>query len=550
VLAWQLHNSVAHVVRQAPAERPGLCRTPLNKQRIPGRCFWPETAMTPTRRTLLAAGAALPFLRGPATRAQPAAGVLRFGLSAFPPNLQPWVSTGASAGTVKMLVHRRLTSYDERGQLRGELAESWAHDPADGAWVFKLRQNARFQNGEAVTSADVRWNVEQIAGEKSTAYMRAQFQGVARIETPDAQTIRFYTKDPVASFPEWFAGYNMGLVWHKSDVREPVGAGPFRVTAQERGSSITLEAVPGHWQGLPKVKTIRMVVYADENLRAAALQSGDVDLIEYVPWQSMNAIEADSRLKLDAVEGPFMDILFNGSRGPFADPRVRRAVAHAIRREEIVKAAFFGRGKVLEGVPLVEGTPWYDAELARGWAYDPERAKALLAEAGLPNGFQTTLLSTAQYGMHKDTAEVVQQHLAAIGIQCELRLPDWSTRVSAGQRGQYEIAIHGVSAESNDPDGLTPLFDTSLSPAHGRSFALQAPRTVAALAKGRAEFDQAKRVEAYKEFQRAALEEVPLVGLAWRSQGFAMDARVKGFVNLPGALTTTSGAMLEKTYFG
>jgi peptide/nickel transport system substrate-binding protein len=514
-------------------------------------CRWsrPETWMTPTRRALLAAGATLPFLRGPA-RAAPGDGTLRCGLSAFPPNLQPWVSTGASAGTVKMLVHRRLVSYDGKGQLRGELAESWSRDPADGAWVFKLRQNARFQNGEPVTADDIRWNVEQIADEKSTAYMRAQFQGVEKIETPDARTIRFYTREPVASFPEWFAGYNMGLIWPKSDARDPVGAGPFRVTAQERGSSLTLEAVPNHWSGLPKIKTIRMVVYADENLRAAALQSGDVDLIEYVPWQSMSAIEADGRLKLDAVEGPFMDILFNGSRGPFADPRVRRAVAHAIRREEIVKAAFFGRGKVLEGVPIVEGTPWYDAELARGWAYDPGRSKALLSEAGFANGFQTTLLSTAQYGMHKDTAEVVQQHLAAVGIQCELRLPDWSTRVSAGQRGQFEIAIHGVSAESNDPDGLTAVFDTSLSPAHGRSFGLQAPRTVAALAKGRAEFDQAKRVEAYKEFQRAALEEVPLVGLAWRSQGYAMDAQVKGFVNLPGALTTTSGAMLEQAYFG
>jgi peptide/nickel transport system substrate-binding protein len=199
---------------------------------------------------------------------------------------------------------------------------------------------------------------------------------------------------------------------------------------------------------------------------------------------------------------------------------------------------------------MVEGTVWYDATLAKGWAYDLDRAKALMAEAGLAGGFQTTLLATAQFGMHKDTAEVVQQHLAAIGIQCELRLPDWSTRVSAGQRGQYEIAIHGAAAESNDPDGLSPIFDSSLSPAHGRSFGVRAPRTVAALAKGRAEFDRGRRIEAYKEFQRAALEEAPVVSLAWRSQGYAMDKKVMGFTNLPGALTTASGATLEDTYFG
>ena len=181
--------------------------------------------------------------------------------------------------------------------------------------------------------------------------------------------------------------------------------------------------------------------------------------------------------------------------------------------------------------------------------HDPQRAKALLAEAGFADCFQTTLLATAQFGMHKDTAEVVQQHLAAIGIQCELQLPDWSTRVSRGSRGQYDMAIHGVTADNNDPDGLTVVLDTSLSPTHGRSFKVDAPRTIAALARGRAEFDQAKRVEIYKDMQRAALEEVPLVGLAWRSQGYGMDQSVKGFTNLPGALTTSSGRMLEETFF-
>lgn len=515
--------------------------------------------MTTTRRTLLArslaapalaslaAGGALPFLARPG-HAQAANGILRFGLSTFPPNLQPWASAGASAGTVKMLIHRRLIAFDEKGELKGELAESWAHE--DGAWVFRLRRDAIFQNGEPVTSEDVKWTIEQIAGEKSTAYMRAQFQQVARIETPDAQTLKLYTKEPVATVPSWFSNYNMAIVWRKSSANEPVGAGPFRISGQERGTSIDLVPFDKYPRpGFPKLKGVKFTVYADENLRVAALQSGDVDLIEYVPWQSMSAIEGDPRLKMETQYGPFMDILFNGAKGPFADARVRRAVAHAVRREDIVKAAFFGRGKVLEGVPIAEGTPWYDETLAHGWNYDPARSKALLAEAGVPDGFQSTLLSTAQYGMHKDTAEVVQQHLAAVGIQCELRLPDWSTRVAQGMRGQYEIAIHGVSSDNNDPDGLSVVMDTSLSPTHGRSYMLKAPRTVEALARGRAEFDQAKRVKIYKDMQRAALEEVPLVGLAWRAQGYAMDKSVQGFTNLPGALTLLSGATLEEVSF-
>ncbi|MFC0409856.1 ABC transporter substrate-binding protein [Roseomonas elaeocarpi] len=508
-----------------------------------------SNGITTSRRSLLGAAAALPFLRMPA-RAQKQPDTLIFGLSTFPPNLQPWVSTGASAGTIKLLTHGSLLSYDKQGELQGELAESWSVD-GDGAWVFKLRQGCVFHNGEPVTAEDVKWSIEQIAGERSTAYMRAQFQSIARVEIPDPATVRIVTKEPMAPLPSWFVNYNVFVIWRKSAANEPIGCGPYRVTAQERGSSIELTKFDKFYKpGLPKLRTLRFVVYADENLRTAALQSGDVDMIEYVPWQSMAAIEADPRLKLDAKDGPFMDILFNGSKGPFADARVRRAVAHAVKREDIVKAAFYGRGASLEGVPITPGTPWYDEQLAHGWNYDPARSKALLAEAGMADGFQTTLLATATYGMHKDTAEVVQQHLAAVGIQCELRLPDWATRVNLGTRGQYEIAIHGTSADSNDPDGLSAVLDTSLAPTHGRSFGLKAPRTVELMAKGRTEFDQNKRVAIYKDMQHAALEEVPMVGLAWRSQGYGMVKNLQGFTNLAGGAGTQSVIQLEEVVFG
>ncbi|WP_158747736.1 ABC transporter substrate-binding protein [Acidisphaera sp. L21] len=505
--------------------------------------------MTPTRRGFLAGSAALPFLVRPA-RAQARAGYLRYGLSAFPPNLLPWESTGASAGTVKLLIGRSLVAYDKTGNLQGELATSWSLDD-DGAWVFKLRRDAKFHNGEPVTADDVRWSVEQIAGDKSTAYMRAQFRSLARIETPDSTTIRFVTKQKLATLPSWFANYNMAICWKGSDPKSPIGCGPFRLAAQERGTSVTIEASPNDYKpGLPKLKGITFLAYPDESLRTAALQSGDLEMIEYVPWQSMATIEADPRLRLDEVPGAaFMDVLFNGTRPPFNDARVRQAVAHAVKREDIVQAAFFGRGKTLEGLPIDAGTPYYDDALAHGWNYDPARSKALLTAAGYPDGFQTTLLATAQYNMHKDTAVIVQQYLAAIGIQAELKLPDWSTRVSLGSRGQYDMAIHGVAADNNDPDGLTVVLDTSLSPSHGRSFGVQAPRTIEALARGRAEFDPAKRIAIYKDMQRAALEEVPLVGLAWRSQGYGMDRRVTGFTNLPGALSTSSGITLEYTDF-
>lgn len=509
--------------------------------------------MTPTRRSLLAAGAALPFLRAWPARAQRQPGVLRFGLSSFPPSIQPWVNTGTAAATVKLLIHRGLVSFAPDGSLRGELAESWTNENPT-TWTFRLRENAVFQNGEKVTAEDVRWNLEQMAAERSTAYYRAQAQRIARIETPDARTVRIVTMEPMVTLPLWFANYHMMIVSPRSPSGAgtlPIGAGPFVLKGQERGVSLEFEPFDRYYKpGLPKLRGIRMVAYADENLRVAALQAGDVDLIEYVPWQAMASIEADPKLRLDATDGPFMYLTFNATRPHLGDARIRRAIAHAIKREEIVKAAFFGRGSPLEGLPLTPGSTFYDSDLASGWRYDPDRARALLAEAGVPNGFSTSILATAQYGMHKDTAEVVQQNLAAVGIQAELRLPDWPTRVTLGNRGQYDISVMGTTTENNDPDGLNNLIDGSLPVSYVRSTGLRVPKIEALMAAGRAEFDEAKRRAIYTEMQKIALEEAPIVGLAWRSQGYAMVPEVKGFKALAGALNFFSGITLEETTFG
>jgi len=477
--------------------------------------------------------------------------MLTFGLSSFPPNLQPWANTGTAAGTVKLIMYRGLLSYDAKGALKGELAESWAPEGTD-AWVIKLRE-AVFQDGEKVTSEAIKWNLEQVAAEKSTAYLRAEFQGVDKIDTPDARTLRVIMRQPTATLPNWLASYHLPMVSPRSvgGSNVAVGAGPFVLKAQERGVALEFEPFDRYFKpGLPKLKRLKAIAYADENLRVAALQAGDVDLIEYVPWQAMEAISGDQKLKLDAVDGPFMYLVFNGSRPPFNDARVRKAVGHAIKRDEIVKAAFFGRGSILEHLPITETSEFFNAELKDGWRYDPGLAKKLLAEAGHPSGFTCTCLSTAQYGMHKDTAEVVQQNLAAVGIQAELQLPDWATRVQLGNRGQFQIAVGGTAADSNDPDGLANLLDGSLAPSYVRSIGVRVPRIEELLRAGRSEFDPAKRKAIYAEMERVAIEEAPIVGLAWRSQGYAMQKDVSGFKNLPGALSFYSGLTFEETSVG
>ncbi len=499
-----------------------------------------------SRRAMLAGGAALPFLRIPGARAAGSPGVLRFGLSSYPPSIQPWVNGGTASATVKLMIHRGLTTFGDDGALQGALAESWGPE-GDHTWVFRLR-DATFQNGSKVTSADVKWTIEQIAAERSTAFFRSEMQRVDRVDTPDDKTVRIVTKVPMATLPILMSSYHLPIICRTSSATEPVGAGPFMVKAQERGTSLDLVPFTNYYKpGLPKLHGIHVIAYQDENLRVAALQSGDVDLIEYVPWQSMSAISANSGLKLDAVDGPFMYLQFNGSKPPFNDAKVRQAVAHAVNRDEIVKGAFFGRGSGLEQLPIAEASPFYNADFKHAWHYDPALARKLLADAGHAGGFSCSFLSTAQYGMHKDTAEIVQQHLAAVGIKTELNLPDWATRINVGNRGQYDLAVNGTAADNNDPDGLASLIDGSLPASYVRSFGLQVDRITELLAAGRAEFDQDKRRGIYREMEGIAIDQAPVVGLTWRSQGYAMRREVSGFRNLPGALTFYSGLTFETT---
>ena len=139
---------------------------------------------------------------------------------------------------------------------------------------------------------------------------------------------------------------------------------------------------------------------------------------------------------------------------------------------------------MLEGLPIPKVSEFYNEKYAHGWNYDPATAKALMAEAGVASGFSCTLLSTAQYGMHKSTAEIVQQHLGEIGIQVTLNLPDWATRVALGNRGQYEFCVQGQAPDNNDPDGLSAYIDGELPPDNARSWHLPTPEIHELLAAG------------------------------------------------------------------
>jgi peptide/nickel transport system substrate-binding protein len=498
------------------------------------------------RRGFLAGAAATTALLAGGTRmARAESDTIVMGLVNYPPNLKALENTGSSQGAVKLAIYRSLLSYDADGKLQPELAESWTIE-SPTAHLFKLRE-AKFHNGALVTAEDVAFTIGLIKDPKSTAFLRADFNIVDTVEVIDPRTVRIVLKAPSAPFPHLMASYHAPLLCKAAgepDPAKPIGAGPYMFKSAERGVAVEVERFPGYYKpGKPRTPKIKFAVYADENLRVAALESGDIDVTETLPWQAMDGVEKNPRLKMDSTVGPFMYLTLNTKQGPFTNTKLRQAVAFACRRDDIVKVAHFGRGEPLYGLPY-PGKPFLDSPSNKQYTHDPEMAKRLLKEAGFPNGFQCKLLSTTSPTLHQITAEVVQQSLAEVGIQVELQLTEWTTRTSLGNQGRYEFAINGTVGAYNDPDSLTTFIGTGTN-AYARSFGFSSPRIDQLLAAGRTELDETKRIAIYDELQKAAMEEMPIVGLTWRSQAYGMQRTLSGFRNYPGALTFYSPFTLE-----
>jgi len=503
-------------------------------------------------KSMAAAGIALPFAArtGIALADQK---ILRIGLSAYPPTLSPGSGGGYSAQAMWALMHRGLLAYTPKGELAGELAEGWARDGETG-WVFKLRE-ALFSDGSPVTAADVKWSIERMQDEATRSVLRTSFLSIVSVETPDERTVRLQTKAPNVALPDLLANQQFYIL--KKDSTNPdrpygIGAGAFVLDGFEKDVSLHFKAA-GHYfkAGYPKVDEVRVTIYKDENLRVAALTAGDVDFIDFVPWNAMSALEAQSDVRLDVEsEGALMYLLFNGAvgdrKGPFADARLRKAVAFAVRREEIVKGVFYDRGAPLTGMPRARVSPFYHEEIGNYWRYDPDLAKSLLKEAGVPNGFKCTLLSTAQFGMHRDTAVIVQDHLAEIGIEVKLEIPDWPTRLQMGIAGDCDFAVMGLGIETLDPDAVARITDPSLPGSADRSRGFEVPGLSELLARGKQEFDLQKRQQIYLEADRLVLDNTSYCGLTYRATGFGTGSKVEGFEMLPGLLSALSMGGLDK----
>jgi peptide/nickel transport system substrate-binding protein len=324
-------------------------------------------------------------------------------------------------------VHDALVKPMPGNAMAPSLAESWKASPDALTYTFALRRGVKFHNGEPVTAADVKFSFERYKGTASKLFK----ERVAGVDVVDAQTVRFRLKQPWPDFMTFYATPATGAAWivpkkyvesvgDEGFKKAPVGAGPYRFASFKPGVELVLEANEQYWRKAPSVQKLVFRSVPDDSTRVAMLKRGEADIVYSIRGVLGEEVRRTAGLAFKPTLTTWTEwILFTeqwNPRSPWHDRRVRLAAAHAIERQAINQAEYLGAARETGSIiPHAMEFAWQ----APLYAYDPAKAKALLAEAGYPNGFEGGPIATDM--AYATVLEAAANYLQAVGIRVTVR---------------------------------------------------------------------------------------------------------------------------------
>ena len=517
-----------------------MCLDPISRRRLL-RAMRMLTTWLAVVALLLGVGALAPVA------AQPA-GTLVVGLVAEPVNLDPAQVTDLNSNRVgRRIVETLVTFPDESTQVVPGLAESWAISKDGLKYTFKLRKGVSFHDGTPLNAEAVKFSIErQIIPEhpfnKLGKYPFANyfFGNVKAVEAVDPQTVEFILKEPRASFLAVLTAGAASIV-SPTAVRKlgvdypltPVGTGPFKFVAWDRGQRVVLEKNAGYWKHPVKIDRVIYRPIVEGQARLTELLTGALDLIVDTPPDFVPQLESNPKVMVLKQVGVHVWYLgINNQKKPFDDKRVRQALNYAVNKEALVRDVLKGTGSFSRG-PVLPNTWGADAAL-KAYPYDPERAKKLLAEAGYPSGFSTTLwVPESGSGMQLPVAmsTVIQSNLKAVGVNVALQTMEWGAYLAKLRTKEQDLFALSWMAGNEDPDlVMYPLLHSSQWTPNGPNRALyKNEKYDELLHQARLTTDQKKRAELYREAQRVLVDDAPWVFVDHEIQTAAHAKRVQGF---------------------
>ncbi|MBE7419641.1 MAG: ABC transporter substrate-binding protein [Ideonella sp.] len=385
-------------------------------------------------------------LATPLARSQSRKDTVNLAMVLEPPGLDPTIAPAAAIGEiVHYNILEGLTKINVDGAVTPLLAESWTMDPDGKSYTFKLRRGVKYSDGEPFDASAVKFSFERAKGDKSTnKAKKAVFDNISSIATPDAHTVILTLNNADGNFL-FRMGENTAVILHPKTAAQaatrPIGTGPYVLEDWKKGNSVVLAA----WSGFRDAKAIKIRKVSfrfinDPAARVAALLAGDIDGVPRLDApQALKQLQADKRFVVTIGSTAGKGIMtINNKRKPFDDVRVRRALTHAVDRKAFIDGVLEGLGKPI-GSHFAPTDAGY-VDLTAMYPYDPEKAKALLKEAGVPTPLHVTLtLPPPQYA--RKGGEVVAAMLAKVGVIAKIENVEWAQWLGGAFKGNFDLTI-------------------------------------------------------------------------------------------------------------
>lgn len=466
--------------------------------------------------------------------------VLVVGVTSGPNNLDPRIGTDDVSAKTAQLVFNNLMTLDDHLRVVPDLAER-LDNPDPVTYVATLRRGVKFHDSHELTAADVVYTFKSLLDPGFVSPRKGAYRGVASIEARDRYTVVFTLKQPFGSFPVNLVIPIVPDGAGASFRDHPIGTGPYRFVRYLVDDRVELAAFDDYFGGRPHNDGLVLKIVPDDIMRGLELRKGSIDIVvnDLAP-DIVYQLGRDTGLQL--VESPGTDYQYIGVnlRDPvLAHLRVRQAIAHAIDRKAIVE--YLRRGLAAPAAGLLPPVSWaYEPDVFT-FAYDPEKARALLDEAGFrdPDGdgplarFGLTLkVSNAEF--NRLQSAVIQQNLRAVGITLDVRTYEFATLYADVLKGNFQLfTLQWVGGAVADPDILRRVFHSTQVPPAGfnRGF-FRDPRVDALLDEAAVTTDEQRRRELYGEVQKRIAEEAPYISL-WYKRNVAVARRSVAGIQIP-----------------
>jgi len=477
-----------------------------------------SAAPSPATSAPAAPALAAPTSSGAASQTAPTAAASSAGAkpitvvqAADVPNLDPSRNLVVHVYNVADNVLDTPTYLDRNLKVQPRLATSW-NAVDDATWEVKFRTDAKFHDGTPFDTAAAKASFDYQTD--SAAGSRTFFANWASLDVVDASTVRVKTKAPEPYFPNTLSRL---WIFSPADLKDPTvfgskmnGTGPFKITEFTQGQQIVVTANTGYWGGAPKIDGVTYRAAPEASARTAMLQAGQADVVVNLPVEQAKQVESSGQLRLGAVTGlrgvPLM--IDTRSGPPLSDVRVRQAMNYAVDKDAIIKNVLGGYAQQQPATisPLIEG---HNPDI-QPYAYDPEKAKQLLSDAGYPNGFDIEFHHpTGRWMKDAEAAQAIAQMLGKVGIKVNLLTAEYSTFFGTWSKGEYKgMTMIGVT----QPDGTAvSLFNLFLYSKGAWPFSWTDPQMDTLIEKARSTLDQSTRVAAFHQLEQFIHDNAPFL---------------------------------------